>query len=86
MEKLFPRRFISVRSVIEYSNLILTVLSDVLDGAMIVLAIYTLNFFHPGVLLADTDPKYEDDKPVDGAQSLLMSDVPNRASGEPLPM
>lgn len=25
---------------------------DVLDGAMIVLAIYTLNFAHPGVLLA----------------------------------
>ncbi|KAI0752254.1 RTA1 like protein-domain-containing protein [Irpex lacteus] len=59
---------------------------NVLDGAMIVLAIYTLNFFHPGVLLADTDPKYEDDKPVDGAQSFLMSDGPNRASGEPLPM
>jgi hypothetical protein len=33
-----------------YSNIIKIV--DVLDGAMIVLAIYTLNFVHPGVFLA----------------------------------
>jgi hypothetical protein len=27
--------------------------TDVLDGAMVTLAIYTLNFAHPGVLLRD---------------------------------
>ncbi|PPQ85349.1 hypothetical protein CVT25_000640, partial [Psilocybe cyanescens] len=27
--------------------------SDVLDGAMIVLAIYTINIFHPGMLLSE---------------------------------
>jgi hypothetical protein len=33
-----------------YSALIISP-ADVLDGAMITLAIYTLNFIHPGVLL-----------------------------------
>jgi hypothetical protein len=28
-------------------------ITDVFDGAMIVLAMYTLNFFHPGVLLRE---------------------------------
>jgi hypothetical protein len=32
-------------------RLSLTWLLDVLDGAMIILAIYTLNFLHPGYLL-----------------------------------
>ena len=30
-------------------------ISDVLDGAMIVLASFTLNFFHPGLLLGRGD-------------------------------
>jgi hypothetical protein len=30
-----------------------TCTTDVFDGAMIVLAMYTLNFFHPGVLLRE---------------------------------
>jgi len=43
---------------------------NVLDGAMIVLAMYTLNFFHPGFLLSDSaqtvvvDEKYSDRSPV----------------------
>lgn len=30
------------------------IILDVLDGGMIVLAMYTLNIFHPGFLLIDT--------------------------------
>ena len=29
---------------------------DVLDGAMVTLAIFTLNFFHPGFLLGRREP------------------------------
>jgi hypothetical protein len=32
---------------------VLNIFPDVLDGAMIVLAMYTLNIFHPGVLLRE---------------------------------
>ncbi|KAG2336296.1 hypothetical protein BDR05DRAFT_971133 [Suillus weaverae] len=31
-------------------------LADWLDGAMVTLAIYTLNFFHPGIWLNKGDP------------------------------
>jgi hypothetical protein len=34
----------------------MTRLTDVLDGGMVTLAIYTLNFFHPGFLLGHFDP------------------------------
>jgi len=47
-----PRKFISVRHSSLFRFQALICYSDVLDGAMIVLAIYTLNFAHPGVLLA----------------------------------
>ena len=41
-------------------NAILIILTDVLDGAMVTLAIYTLNFAHPGFLLRDCyDPEYK---------------------------
>jgi len=57
LDELLGPRFISVRASSSswshsqiYSNKIKMI--DVLDGAMIVLAIYTLNFVHPGVFLA----------------------------------
>ena len=58
LDELLGPRFISVRFCSSswfhsqiYSNKIKLI--DVLDGAMIVLAIYTLNFVHPGVFLAE---------------------------------
>jgi hypothetical protein len=38
-------------SSLESYNIITDNLEDVFDGTMIVLAIYTLNFFHPGIFL-----------------------------------
>ena len=55
LDELLGPRFISVRassSCCFYSQIYLKMV-DVLDGAMIVLAIYTLNFVHPGVFLAE---------------------------------
>lgn len=49
---------------------------DVLDGAMIVLAIYTLNFFHPGFLLRET--------PTERTAYYPMASRSNNASREPM--
>ena len=55
LDELLGPRFISVRSSWFHSQIYSykIKLIDVLDGAMIVLAIYTLNFVHPGVFLAE---------------------------------
>ena len=42
-------------------------IEDIFDGAMIVLAMYTLNFFHPALLLGNAD-KWGD-KEVDYIQT-----------------
>ena len=54
------RRFISVcTSAFSVSNRVLTLCeSDVLDGAMVVLAIYTLLITHPGILLVPEPQEY----------------------------
>ena len=51
----FPPRFILVRwwQLVFGAILIMTLLTDVLDGGMVILAIYTLNIVHPGRLLRD---------------------------------
>jgi len=41
---------------------ILILLTDVLDGAMVTLAIYTLNLAHPGFLLRDLRDSYDTEK------------------------
>lgn len=52
MESSFLPRCILVRHLPRFALLLLTyITTDVFDGAMITLAIYTLNFFHPGFLL-----------------------------------
>ncbi|KAI0692283.1 RTA1 like protein-domain-containing protein [Cytidiella melzeri] len=54
---------------------------NVLDGAMVVLAMYTLNFFHPGVLLSDGgssnvsgEDKYTDSKGSGITSEMAVSD------------
>jgi hypothetical protein len=47
-------------SSLELYNIITDNLEDVFDGTMIVLAIYTLNFFHPGIFL----PFHDDSNPT----------------------
>jgi hypothetical protein len=44
------------------SATILILLPDVLDGAMVTLAIYTLNLAHPGFLLRDLRDSYDTEK------------------------
>jgi hypothetical protein len=44
------------------SATILILLTDVLDGAMVTLAIYTLNLAHPGFLLRDLRDSYDTEK------------------------
>jgi hypothetical protein len=44
------------------SATILILLPDVLDGAMVTLAIYTLNLAHPGFLLRDLHDSYDTEK------------------------
>lgn len=46
--------------------------TDVLDGGMVVLAIYTLNFVHPGLWLG-LAPRTED-KLVEGAEMSNLTD------------
>ena len=36
-------------------------IQDVLDGGMVTIAIYSLNFFHPGTLLAHVQPPRKQD-------------------------
>lgn len=55
------------------------VLFNVLDGAMIVLAMWTLNFFHPGWLLVDEVPEKAESN--DSVQRHSME----RKSSEPQP-
>lgn len=43
--------------------------TDVLDGAMVTLAIYTLNFAHPGFLLAEPQTKAVSDYPLSTGDS-----------------
>lgn len=60
MDESSPRRFISVCAHLNdqetWSLLTRRSFTDVLDGAMIVLATYTLNIFHPGRLLYAESP------------------------------
>ena len=49
--KSFSVRFLSQLFVNQTENDCSPHLSDVLDGAMITLAMYTMNFAHPGLLL-----------------------------------
>lgn len=57
MAVLLPQRCILVRFFLDPSLYLVVVLiihcTDVLDGAMVVLAIYALNIAHPGILLAE---------------------------------
>jgi hypothetical protein len=45
--------FFPLLSIYSGAHLFIHLRSDVLDGAMITLAMFTLNFFHPGCLLAE---------------------------------
>lgn len=47
--------------------------TDVLDGGMIVLAIYTINFFHPGLLLAHI---YDGQTTCKGSQRNSNDEIP----------
>ena len=49
--KSFSVRFLSQLFVNKLKMIFSPSLSDVLDGAMITLAMYTMNFAHPGLLL-----------------------------------
>lgn len=55
--------------------LINVVTIDVLDGGMIVLAMYTLNIFHPGYLLIDTPDTRRSDTDSDIVLKEAKGDV-----------
>ncbi|KAH8108532.1 RTA1-domain-containing protein [Phellopilus nigrolimitatus] len=46
---------------------------DVLDGAMICIAIYTLNFFHPGFLLSRVMPSIANEKAFNDSRETTLS-------------
>ena len=62
-------------------------ITDVLDGAMIVLAIYTLNFFHPGILLMgdNSSDSGAEGKHSDETQGYLMAGLSGTDVGEAAP-
>jgi len=75
----FQHNFTSVRlsTYSSHDNILNTVLVDVLDGAMVTMAIYTLNFTHPGFLLRDS---------LSDARSSHPSLVPDEEKRQPTPL
>ena len=56
-------------------------LIDVLDGAMIVIAMYTINFFHPGILLGHINPGHRKNrKLVDESKDASDVEVSGKAN------
>ena len=56
-------------------NLVLIIgdYADVFDGAMIVLAMYTLNIFHPGIFLREEKQNYPS-QTSSGSEGMVMED------------
>lgn len=51
VEGLLAHKYTSVGLPAVFYDLMAKIITDVLDGMMVVLAMFTLNFFHPGRLL-----------------------------------
>lgn len=68
---------------IYHDRIVTTNDADVLDGAMIVLATYTLNFLHPGYLLADVIAAERKAK-SDGKNNLPLSHYESQEDSERL--
>jgi len=78
MARSYPRSGSSVRGHFFWfssPNLVLITgdYADVFDGAMIVLAMYTLNIFHPGIFLRDEKQNYPS-QTSSGSEGMAMED------------